>query len=197
MLAILNPIGAIPIFVSMTNHLSAKNKVQVARVTSLTVILVLIVVTFLGQSILSFFGISIDSFRVAGGILILLMAINMMHARRLDTKQTLEEIEEAASRESIAVVPLAIPMLSGPGTISTMILYSNQSRSIEHKLILTAISILVGLVVMQILKVAPRLANWFSKTGINIITRIMGLIMAAMGVEFIASGLLNLLPGLK
>lgn len=197
LLAVLNPIGAIPVFVSMTNHLSAKSRQRTARITSLTVTLVLIVVTFLGQTILNFFSITIDSFRVGGGILVLLMAINMINARRVEAKQTLEEMEEAASKESIAVVPLAIPMLTGPGTISTMILYSNQAKTLQNKLLLAAVSLVVGLAILQILKLAPRLVNWFSKTGINIITRIMGLIMAAIGVEFITAGLLNLLPGLR
>lgn len=197
LLAILNPIGAVPLFVTLTNHLSIKDKQQIARTSSMTIVMVLLVVTFLGQSILRFFGISIDSFRVAGGILILMMAINMMNARRLDSKQTREEQEEASSRTSIAVVPIAIPMLSGPGTISTMIVYSNQSDTLQHKLILAAISVALGFTIFIILKLSPKLAAWFSKTGINIITRIMGLIMAATGVEFITAGLIKLLPGLS
>ncbi len=123
LIVIVNPVGAVPLFVSMTEQHTRDEKQRIARVASSAVAVVLILAAVGGQPLLAFFGITIASFKVGGAILILLLAISMMHATPTGEKQTPEEAREAADKESIAVVPLAIPLLAGPGAISTTIIY--------------------------------------------------------------------------
>ncbi len=194
--SIVNPFGIIPVFLSLTVEDDPGSRRHIARITALSTTIVLWISTFLGDPILSFFGISIASFRVGGGILILLMAISMMHARLSRVKHSPEEAEEAVQKESIAVVPLAIPFLAGPGAISSVILYSHQAEGIEQKLLLCLIISLIGLSVWVALRLSEPISQRLGATGINIIIRLMGLILASIAVEFMARGLIGLFPGL-
>ena len=195
-LVIVNPLGAVPSFISLTTDQPAPARRRIAVVASFAVGAILVVSCLIGQQILDFFGISISSFRVGGGILILFMAIAMLQARPPRTKHAPEETEEAAAKESIAVVPLALPLLSGPGSISTVIIYSYQSDSWAHIAILVSACILVAALTFLCLYLAIPLSAYLGKTGINIVTRLMGLLLAAVAVEFITAGLMQLLPGL-
>lgn len=195
LIAILNPIGAIPLFVSITHDQKPSDRYKTIRTTSLSVFVVLATVLFLGEIILKFFGISIASFRVGGGILILVMALQMMQAKQPLSKQTREESEEAFQKQTIAVVPMAIPMMAGPGSISTVILYANRGTSFVHYGILLGIIFACAVIIFTVLNLAPKLARVLGRMGINIVMRIMGLIMAAIAVEFIAQGALALFPG--
>ena len=197
LLVIVNPIGAVPLFVSMTAQNSEKEKRQIARIASIAVAVVLVITAIAGQPLLAFFGITIASFKVGGAILILLIAISMMHAAATGEKQTPEEAREAADKESIAVVPLAIPLLSGPGAISTTIIYATERSSSGHIGVIIACCLLVSLVTWIALRIASPISKWLGKTGVNIAVRIMGLLLAAVAVEIFTSGLLVLLPGLQ
>lgn len=166
------------------------------RISAVTVTTVLITACVLGDNILKFFGISIPSFRVGGGILLLLMAISMMHAQNEGSRHTAEEVAEAEEREGISVVPLAVPVLAGPGAISTMIIYSNRFTQWQGLFFLLLSSLLVGVITWITLSMAIPLSRLMGKTGINVVTRIMGLLLASIAIEFIAGGLLILLPGL-
>jgi multiple antibiotic resistance protein len=150
-----------------------------------------------GQHLLAFFGISMASFKVGSAILILLLAISMMHAAHTGEKQTREEAVEAADKESIAVVPLAIPLLSGPGAISTTIIYANSHPSFVHTGFIMLCCVLVALVTWVSLRAATPVSRLLGKTGVNIAIRIMGLLLAAVAVEIFASGELELFPGLR
>ncbi len=194
--SIVNPVGVIPVFLSLTADDESDSKRRIARVTALSTTIVLWISTFVGEPLLTFFGISIASFRIGGGILILLMAISMMHARVSGIKHSPEEAEEAAQKESIAVVPLAIPFLAGPGAISSVILYSHQASGIEQKLALCFIIGLIGLSVWLSLRLSEPISERLGATGINIIGRLMGLILASIAVEFMARGLIGLFPAL-
>jgi len=196
MLAIVNPIGAIPMFLSLTTSQSTVERNRTGLLAALTVLLVLGVALLMGETILHFFGITIASFRVAGGILILLIAISMMHAKLSAAKQTEEETQDAAEKDSIAVVPLGLPLLAGPGAISTIILFAHRDSSLTHYVIGGAEIALLAASIWLSFRLAPTIGRLLGKTGINIITRIMGLIIAALGVEFITNGLKQLLPGL-
>jgi multiple antibiotic resistance protein len=193
--AIISPIGVIPLYLSFTENLKSERK-QIARTTASAVGIILIVSMLLGMQILHFFSISVDAFRVAGGILLILIAFGMLQARQGRMRHTPEEDEEAIESSSVAVVPLALPLLAGPGAISTVILFSNQAKTIEDKAALFGICLLVALSIWIILHLAPQIGNRISQTSMNVMTRVMGLILAAMAVEFIAGGLRNLLPGL-
>ncbi len=194
LIALLNPVGAIPIFINLTQSQIENQRRRTARNAAFTVLLVLWVSFFSGSALLSFFGISIASFRIAGGLLILLIALAMLQAKPSAVKQTDEEIEDSSLRENVAVVPLGIPLLAGPGAISTVILYAQKHSSFVYDLIEAAVIALAVLVTWLCLRGAPYLARWLGKTGINVFTRIMGLIMAAIGVEFIAKGIQALFP---
>lgn len=194
LLAIVNPIGSIPIFINLTNDLGDAERLQVGRTAAIAAGVVLLITLLSGEAFLRFFGISIASFRVGGGILILLMSVSMMHARTSPVKHTEEEALDSAEKETVAVVPLAIPLLAGPGAISTVILYAQRHDSGAHYFMLSVIIVLVSALTWASYRAAPFLAKTLGRTGINIVTRIMGLIMAAIGVEFIANGLKQLFP---
>jgi multiple antibiotic resistance protein len=197
LLVIVNPVGAVPVFVTMTAGASTREKRRIALVASASVAIVLVVAAIGGQPLLAFFGITIASFKVGGAILILLLAISMMHATPTGEKQTAEEAKEAVEKESVAVVPLAIPLLSGPGAISTTIIFATARSSWAHVGIIIACCLLISLTTWGALRVATPVSRWLGKTGVNIAIRIMGLLLAAVAVEIFASGLLVLLPGLR
>lgn len=194
--AIVNPIGAIPVFLNITREHTAAERKKSLKTTMVTVVIVLLVVMFLGKPILTFFGISVASFRVGGGILILFMALGMLQGRDSRVKQNREESQVLEEKQIAGVVPLAIPILAGPGAISSTILYSEQAQGFNHFLFLSIIILAVSAIVFTILSLAPRISVLLGKIGINIVTRIMGLIMMAISVEFITKGLATLLPGL-
>jgi multiple antibiotic resistance protein len=197
LIVIVNPVGAVPLFVSMTEQHTVDEKRRIARAASAAVAVVLVLAAIAGQPLLAFFGITIASFKVGGAILILLLAISMMHATPTGEKQTPEEAREAEDKESIAVVPLAIPLLSGPGAISTTIIYSTGRSSLSHILLIIACCLLVSLATWVALRAATPVSLWLGKTGVNIAIRLMGLLLAAVAVEIFTSGILVLLPGLR
>lgn len=197
LLAIVNPLGAVPVFFSLTSNAGDAERKRIAFTAGITVAIVLTVSALIGQSLLLFFGISVSSFRVGGGILLLLMAISMMQAKQPHTKHTPEEEKEAEEKQSIAVVPIAMPLLAGPGAISSTIIYTNESESIPHLSLIVLIGIFIALLTYLTLRIAIPLSRKISKTGINIITRLMGLLLASIAIEFITKGLRDLLPGLN
>jgi multiple antibiotic resistance protein len=194
LLAIINPFGVIPIFISMTTDQSSVQRSKTINMVAVGVIIILLVALFFGELVLDFFGITIASFRVGGGILILLMAIAMLHAKTSYIRQTEEEADESIEKESVAIVPLAMPLLAGPGAISTVILMAHKSSGVAHYMITALGIMLLGLVIWGVLRLSPWIATRIGATGINIFTRIMGLILAAIAVEFIANGIQGLFP---
>ncbi len=196
LIAVVNPLGAIPIFLSLTYGADKKEQIHLINVIAITVSIILLVSLFSGEYILEFFGITIASFKVGGGILILLMAIAMMHARPSGATQTEEELHEGESKESAAVVPLSMPLMAGPGAISTVILYGHRSSDITHYSLVSVAIIALGIILWLAFLLSPWISKRFGMTGMNIITRIMGLILAAIAIEFIANGLKELFPGL-
>lgn len=197
LLAIVNPVGIIPIFVSLTGNLTRRECERIALVSSLTVAGVLVISTLIGNYILSFFGISIGSFKVGGGILLMLIAVSMMQGRHHQTGQTSEEAREAEDKESIAAVPIATPLLAGPGAISTVIIFARESYHPLHISLIIFSCILVAFLAWVALRVANPISKMMSRTAINIVTRLMGLLIAAISVEFIVGGLIQLIPALS
>jgi multiple antibiotic resistance protein len=196
LLVIVNPLGIIPIFVAMTASNSPTESKVVARVAAQTVAVVLVVSALLGERVLEVFGISIASFKVGGAILIMLNAMAMMQATPSRVKQTPEEAEEATAKASIAVVPLGIPLLAGPGAMSTMVIYSSQSKGVLHLGVVVLIAIAIALVTWIALRIATRVGGYMSMTTVNVATRIMGLLLAALAVEIFAGGIVELIPAL-
>jgi multiple antibiotic resistance protein len=169
---------------------------RTANVVALTVFLVLGASALFGEGILDFFSISIPSFQVGGGILILLIAINMLHAKQSHSKQTPEEAKTMEERDVIAIVPLSIPLLAGPGAISSMIIAAQDSATLGGQLSLLLPISVVAMLIWLTLQLSGYIAGKLGTIGINIVTRLMGLILAAMAVEFIAHGLSGLFPAL-
>lgn len=193
---LINPLGAIPFFISMTEHQTALERRRVALSVALTVGLVIAVSALVGRDIMGFFNITIASLQVGGGIVAMLMAISMVNAQPGGTRNTPEETIEASTKPVVAVVPLAIPILTGPVTISTVIVYADKAVDWSGRFTLIGCGVLLGLMVWVTLRLAEPVSRLLGRTGINIATRLCGLLLAAMSVEFIVAGLRELLPGL-
>ena len=196
LLAIVDPVASIPVFLGTTTGYAPAERQRVTQVVAITVFCVLAIAALIGTQVLNFFGISIPSFLIAGGILLLLMAIAMLQARESGIRQTPDEAAEAAERDAVAVVPLGIPLLAGPGAISTMIIATHQSHGVVHRLMLLIPAAVIAIAVWWTFAAATRISARLGTTGMNIITRVMGLIIAAIGVEYIYRGITELFPKL-
>jgi multiple antibiotic resistance protein len=198
LMSIFSPFVAIPIFVSLTSHSSSTEKNETARTASIAACIAGLVSIWIGQYILLIFGISISSFKIAGGILLLLMSINMINAKTPKAKNTKSELKEAQKKsvnvKEIAVVPLAIPLIAGPGAISTIIIFSQKSDTLFHLFMMSIIIIAISSYIYLTLKMSSYISKRLGITGLNIISRIMGLLLASISVEFIISGLLTVFP---
>ena len=194
--AILDPIGMIPVIILFTSGMSSSKRVQSGRLVSFTVFMILIVALLIGEHLLAFFGISIFSLGLAGGILLMLMAFKMLNGNLHPLTPENEGITTDDSRSLMAIVPLSTPLLAGPGSISTVILNAHKASHFTHYLILGLIIALLSFSVWLTFLIAPWVERRMGALGIDIFTRLMGLILAAIAVEFIAVGLRGLFPAL-
>jgi multiple antibiotic resistance protein len=194
--AILNPLGTIPIFLGLMAGRSSDELRRTALKTAIAVAVVLVLSVWAGESVLMFFGIGIPAFRIGGGILLLIIAIAMFDAKISMARHTPAEQVEAELKDDISVVPMAVPLLAGPGAISLTIVDAHQAVGWSGKLMLSAGIILIAVIVWAVLWLAEPIGKRLGTTGLNIATRIMGLILAAMAVQLMAGGMLSLFPGL-
>jgi len=196
LLAIVNPIGVVPFFISFTQSFSREQRRRTIRISSFTAFVVIAVSALAGLKIIEFFGISIASFQVGGGTLLLISALSMLNAQPAESKPTdvADANQKVDAGASIAVVPLTIPLLTGPATISTMVIYAERTRHWWELAVLVGYGVVVGLATFVAFSAAGRIARWLGKTGINVMTRLMGLILAALAVEIMADGLVKLFP---
>lgn len=192
LLAIVDPLGAIPVFLVITARQSLNTRLATVRLTVLSVFSVLVVSLVLGEWILRALGISINAFRCAGGLVLLLMSLAMLQSHV--TKPS--EVSAIEEDETVALVPLTIPLLAGPGAISTVIVYAHQSREWTHFVLIFAAIASVCFCLWLTLKAMPWLAKHITGKSISMSTRIMGLLLAAIAIEFIAGGLKGLFPAL-
>jgi len=198
LLAIVNPIGAVPFFLHFTHNMTSPQRRRTIRVASTSAFLVVAVSAIAGLRIIEFFGISVASFQVGGGLLLLMSAINMLNAQQAESRgsDVGDGQAKADSGDSIAVVPLTIPLLTGPATISTMIIYAEKTRTFLEHAVLVGYGVVIGLATFAVFSASQRIARLLGSTGINVMTRLMGLILAAMAVELLADGLLKIFPAL-
>ncbi len=196
LLAIVDPLGVVPVFLALFPGRGTVQQRQVARRTAAAVAVILLLGLWAGELILGLLGIQLPAFRVGGGLLILLMAVAMMHAHLSAGRQTREEADEAGSREDVAVVPLAMPLLAGPGALSLIIVLAHQAPGWPGRLGLSLVVLVVAAAVWLVLRLAGFLGERLGVTGLNIATRVMGLLLAAIAVQMIAQGLRELFPGL-
>ena len=196
LIALVNPLGVLPMFISLTQDFTPAQKQRAIRTAAFTVVAVISTCALLGEQIIKFFGISTASLQVAGGLLILLMSLSMLNAQPSGAKATAEERDEAEHKDTIGVVPLGIPLLTGPGAMSTVIVLAGKSHHASDYVALIGSGVVIAALVWLTLQMAQPIARFMGRTGINIATRIMGLLVAAVAVEFIVEGLKTMLPAL-
>jgi multiple antibiotic resistance protein len=196
LLAIVNPIGVVPFFIHFTQNFSRAERQRTIRISAFSAFVVIAVSALAGLKIIEFFGISIASFQVGGGMLLLISAVSMLAAKQAETQPSdLDEGDQKVDAgASIAVVPLTIPLLTGPATISTMVIYAERTRHWWELAVLVGYGVVVGLAAFVAFTASGRIARWLGRTGIDVMTRLMGLILAALAVEIMAEGLMKLFP---
>jgi multiple antibiotic resistance protein len=188
MFSIVDPIGVVPMFLALAGSDPHPVQRRTAARAVLTATTVLTLFAATGTSIFHLFGITIPAFKVAGGVLLFTMSLEMMRARTSQVKTTPEETSDAMARDDIAVTPIGIPLISGPGAIATVIMWSSRASGAEQQVALyVSIGLTTGITLLALL-FAGRLVRLLGKTGINVITRIMGLILAATAAQFVIDG---------
>ncbi len=196
LLAIVNPIGVIPFFIHFTHGFTRKQRQNTARVAAISAAIVIAVSALAGIKIIEAFGISLASFQVGGGLLLMMSAIQMLNAHPAEARP--EDLNEGGDKAetgaSIAIVPLTIPLLTGPATISTMIIYADKTRHWWELGVLVVYGLIIGLVVWVAFSLSERIARGIGQTGVNVMTRLMGLLLAALAVEVMSDGLVKLFP---
>jgi multiple antibiotic resistance protein len=182
---IMDPIALIPAFLAMTPTDTPRQRARMAALACWVSAGILLFFALLGEKIFRLFGITLSSFKIAGSIVLLLIALDMLRARRSQVQETLEEKDAGAAKEDIAITPLAVPMLAGPGAISTAILLRSQANNWEEELALLVCILAVCLACYLILRLAAHGVGWISPIAMRIATRIMGLLLAAVAIQFI------------
>ncbi|MGD8605494.1 MAG: MarC family protein [Candidatus Zixiibacteriota bacterium] len=185
---IVNPLAAIPVFIGLTKGQDKAGRKKAAHIAALAVAIILSIAALLGQWILKLFNIGIPSFRIAGGILLLLMSISMLRAGRSPVS------ESGDSDEDAAVVPLAMPLMAGPAAISTVIIYAHKTNGWVDMAFLVVTCLVTALIAWIALRTADPVSRLLGHTGINIAVRIMGLLLAAISISFITEGLSEIFP---
>jgi multiple antibiotic resistance protein len=184
---LINPLGTMPVFMAMTSELSVAERNRTARKASVVAFFTIIAFALTGQLLFNFFGISVNSFRVVGGVIFFIMGMDMLQARISQVKIRDNEVKSYVS--DISITPLAIPMICGPGAITTVILLMEDAETVPKKLALFVSVFLIILLTYIILYSSSRLIKLLGQTGINVMMRIMGLIVMVIAVEFFFSGL--------
>ena len=196
LLAIVNPLAIVPFFIHYTQDFTPAQRRRTIWISSFSAFAVIAISALLGLQLLSFFGISLASFQVGGGMLLLTSALAMINAQPAEAKSNAEEMQDAAARASIAVVPLTIPLLTGPATMSTVVIYADKAQTVWQLGTLVGYGVVVAGATAICFALAEPIARFLGKTGINVMTRLMGLILAALAVEVMSDGLTKLFPAL-
>ncbi len=194
LLAIVNPLAIVPFFIHYTQDFTREQRRRTIWIASLSYFVVIATCALMGLHVLEFFGISLASFQVGGGMLLLTSALSMLNAQPAEAKSNEEEMHDAAARASIAVVPLTIPLLTGPATMSTVVIYAEKAKTLVQLGTLVAYGLVIALATALCFSLAQPIARVLGKTGINVMTRLMGLILAALAVEVMSDGLIMLFP---
>ena len=191
--AIIDPFGYVPIFLAMTSSNSEEQRRYMLKKACVTAFLVLAISTFLGQQVLEFFGISIPALQISGGLLLLVISFEMLKVIPVVEKLTPFEENEGREKEDISIIPLAIPMLSGPASIASVVVLTSKAQETSEQPWMTYVAILISvwitlLFTYFVLRSATKLFKFVGATGLNVITRIMGLLLSAMAIQFLING---------
>ena len=196
--SVLNPIGTVPIFVGLTQDDDKKERSRISLWTAIDVFVILIISFFVGQYVLSFFGITINALRITGGIIIASSGFSLLNGRFNKNKGINKKVEqEIQIRNDISLTPLAMPMLAGPGSMSLLIAYYQDHHQTSNEIIASVLAILaVSLIIYLILKSAHYLSKMLGTSGIVAISRIVGFLTIAIGVQYIISSVLSIVRGI-
>jgi multiple antibiotic resistance protein len=187
LLVVIDPVGLMPIFISLTVKYTPEQQDQIARQSVLVAGCILIVFALVGNWLLRHLGISFEAFQIAAGLLLLKIAVDMVFAQR--ERETSEEEQEAQLREDISVFPLAIPLIAGPGTLASLLILPAEVENHELGLaIIIAVVVLVLLITYVLFRLSKQLADAFGQTGVNVITRVLGVLLSALAVQYVTSG---------
>ncbi|MDO5652197.1 MAG: MarC family protein [Moraxella sp.] len=191
---LINPFGALGLFLDLTKGYTPSDRRKVAQIACLTIFVTITFFTILGESLLKVLGISVGSFQIAGGILVFLIAISMMNGTGNPVKPNEGDIEVTGSFAASAVVPLAIPMMIGPGGISTVIIYSSQIKGMMTLMAILIAGFLLSVFCYLCLMAAGKISRFLGDTGLSILSRVMGMLLAAVAVEIVVNGLKATFP---
>ena len=183
---LINPLGVIPIFVAMTTDLDERNRAKTARKASFVALLTIVIFALTGQLLFKFFGISVNSFRMVGGIIFFFMGMDMLQARLTRTKLNKSEVKTYVN--DISITPLAIPMICGPGAITNAIVLMEDAVGFDQKVILLVAIFVIMLITYLALKYSSKITTLIGETGNNVMMRLMGLIVMVIAVEFFFAG---------
>lgn len=193
--SMMNPIGNVGIFAGMTADRDDASAKKIAWSCALACAITLLIVTWTGSAILKFFGINIHELHAAGGVIVLLIGLHMLFGGS-DHKQTQSEADDAKTRDSIAVVPMAIPIVAGPGTMATVLVAAERHTGIMAKVDLSAAIIALCILTGVLFSYSKPIATWLGESGMAVVTRVMGMILATIAMGMLADGLKGMLPAL-
>ena len=193
--SMMNPLGNIGVFAGMTAGRPDTEIKRTAWVCAMSIAITLLIVTWGGPALFKFFGVTVDSLRSAGGLIVLIIGLHMLF-NKAEHKQSNTELEETKAQESIAVVPLAIPMVAGPGTMATVLVAAQQHQAVLSKLEISAVILAFSVLCGFLFCFATPVSRLLGASGMGVVTRIMGLILAAIAMGMLTEGLKALLPGL-
>lgn len=194
LLMLCSPFAALPALIGLTDGLSHEEKKRTGIIAGLTVGIILLSMTWVGGAVLKFLGITVSAFQVAGGFVIFLLALSMLNAETSRIKQAMEDQKEARKKPSIAIVPLAIPIMAGPGAISSVIVAANNFPGVTNQIYLSGAAIIVAFILGVTLYFATPFEKLLGQNGINILNRVAGLVLSAMAIQTMANGLMGLFP---
>lgn len=197
--SVINPLGAVPIFVGLTQDDTKEERSRISFWAAVNVYIILIISFFVGQYVLAFFGISIDALRIAGGLIIVSSGFSLLTGKFSKKRGVNKEVKnDAQKRNDIALTPLAIPMLAGPGSISLLIaMYQDYNKSVEQQVIACIAITAVAFVIFLMMRSAHYLSRILGASGIVAISRIIGFIVIAIGVQYISSSIVNILSSIS
>jgi multiple antibiotic resistance protein len=194
--SIVDPFAAVPVFLALTGGQSRPAQAKTALAASVTCFAVLATFGVAGNFIFNFFGITLPAFKIAGGILLFGVGLDMMRARKSDTRSTTSEEHEAEKKEDVGVIPMGLPLLSGPGAIATVMVLVGKAKDVPQRIVLFGVIAAVSIIALLTLRSAGLVARALGQTGINLIGRIMGLMLAAIAMQFVLDGVHEAFPAL-
>jgi multiple antibiotic resistance protein len=194
--SIVDPVAAVPVFLALAGQQTLASQSRTALRAAITCFVVLTAFGVAGRLIFSFYGFTMGAFKIAGGILVFAVALDMVHAKPSEKRTTSEERAEAEGKDDVGLMPLGLPLLSGPGAIATVMVLGGKAQGLEQRVSIHVAIAAVSVLTFFILRSSVWVTRFLGRTGINIVVRIMGLILAAVAMQFIVDGALEAMPGL-